>query len=181
MLNLSFIVVFIITFIAIYGIGKILNYIVIRSGGIVDGTGVIFYGGLRAIQYIIMLGICTTIISYVPLLSFFWFVPFLILLYYCLFALPLLLGPFAAFIVGFAGNEILGIMPEFMLKYYHNNTPFSMEPMADYLYRRSDVKPSIFLIHEAWENERFLKDVDKWCEGDLERKPYYGDYVEINE
>ncbi|MGW7998915.1 hypothetical protein JGY90_10040 [Staphylococcus xylosus] len=165
----------------VFAIGRLFVYITYRSGGILDGAGVLFLGSLRAIQFVIGFGLLTGIIGSIPFLSFFWFIPFLITIYHLIFAFPLIFGPIMAMVSGFAGSEIINMLPEFMLKYYNKYTGFNTYTIMQYRNRESDIKPDIFLLHEAWENEQFLEDIEKWSEGEIERKPHFEDYYQRSE
>ncbi|MGV3174601.1 hypothetical protein NKW85_12855 (plasmid) [Staphylococcus simulans] len=161
----------------IYGINKLMDFIIYRSGGILEGGIVLFLGALRASQFVIGFGLLTGIVGSIPFLSFFWFIPFLITIYHLIHAFPLILGPFVAIASGFAGNELLGILPNFMINYYHKYLPINLYPLIGYNNREFDEAPGIFLVNEGWENEEFLDAVEKWANGEIDKKPNLLDYL----
>ena len=161
----------------IYMMGKLIAFIIYRSGGILDGTGVLFLGAIRAAQYVIIWGLVTGIIGSIPFLSFFWFIPFIFTLYNLIFAFPLIFGPVVAIASGYACNEIFKMLPNLMLKYYHNNTLFNIQPLIDFNNRDVDEEPDIFLLKILWEDERFMSDLERWSNGEMKSKPHYVDYI----
>lgn len=173
-------IVFLIFITIIYGMGRLIDYITFRSGGILFGTGVLFLGAIRGAQFAIIWGLVTGVIGSIPFISFFWFIPFLITLYHLIFAFPLIFGPIMAMVSGYAGDEILAILPNFMLEYYQKNTPFEIGTLIGYNNREYKDKPYIFLVKEAWDYEDFLDAADKWALGELDEKPHFADYY-VNE
>lgn len=85
-----------------------------------------------------------------------------------------------AMVSGYAGDEILAILPNFMLEYYQKNTPFEIGTLIGYNNREYKDKPYIFLVKEAWDYEDFLDAADKWALGELDEKPHFADYY-VNE
>lgn len=55
----------------IYGINKLMDFIIYRSGGILEGGIVLFLGALRASQFVIGFGLLTGIVGSILFYHFF--------------------------------------------------------------------------------------------------------------